>query len=114
MVQVPKREAEEHLVRLLGTIRSHKLETIEFIGPADSVQLSTWAMVNDELCDLVDGLEEDGWKGRLRVVIHHSELRKDAFKEGQLLAGFRSKGEVVESVDNRLETLWESYWRWDM
>jgi len=37
-------------------------------------------------------------------------LRRDAFEKGQLLAGFRSKGEVVESVDNRLETLWESYW----
>lgn len=109
-IQVPRREAEEHLVRLLGTIQSHKLETIEFIGPANSVQLSTWAMVDDELCDLVDRLEEDGWKGKLRVNIHHSELRKDAFEEDQLLARFRYKGEVVESVDNRLETLWDSYW----
>jgi len=109
-IQVPKREAEEHLVRLLGTIQSHKLETIEFIGPASIVQLSTWAMVDGELCDLVDRLEEDGWKGKLQVVIHHSEMRRDVFEKGQLLAGFRSKGEVVESVDNRLEMLWESYW----
>lgn len=109
-VQVPKREAQEHLVRLLGTIRSHKLETIEFIGPANSVHLSTWVMVDDELCALVDRLEEDGWKGKLRVVLHHSELRKDAIEEGQLLAEFRTKGEVIESVDNRLEMLWESYW----
>jgi hypothetical protein len=108
--QVPKREAEEHLVRLLGTIRSHKLETIEFIGPANSVQPSTWAMVDDELCALVDRLEEDGWKGKLTVMIHHSELRRDGPEEDQLLAQFRSKGEVVESVDNRLEALWESYW----
>ena len=109
-IQVPKREAEEHLVRLLGTIRSLKLETIEFIGPANSVQPSTWAMVDEELCALVDKMEEDGWTGKLRVVVHHSELRQDAFEEGQLLAKFRSRGEVVESVDNRLEMLWESYW----
>jgi len=109
-IQVPQREAEEHLVRLLGTIQSHELETIEFIGPANTVQPSTWAMVDDELCALVDRLEEDGWKRKLRVVVHHSELRRDALKEGQLLARFRSKGEVVESVDNRLEMLWESYW----
>ncbi|KAF9645524.1 hypothetical protein BDM02DRAFT_3189626 [Thelephora ganbajun] len=109
-IQVPKREAQEHLVRLLGTIRSQNLETIEFIGPANSVQPSTWAMVDDELCALVDRLEEDGWKGELRAVIHHSELRRDTFEEGQLLARFRNKGKVVESVDSRLETLWESYW----
>lgn len=66
-------------------------------------------MVDEELCALVDRLKEYGWKGELRVVIHHSELRWDAF-EGQLLARFRNKGEVVESVDNRLEMLWESYW----
>ena len=68
-------------------------------------------MVDDELCTLVDRLEEDGWKGKLRVVIHwHSELRGDEFKEGQLLTGFRNKGEVVESVDNWLGALWEPYW----
>jgi len=109
-IPVPRREAEEHLVRLLGTIRSHKLETIEFIGPVSSAQLSTWVMVDDELCDLVDRLEEDGWKGKLRVDIHHSELRKGVYEEGQLLARFRNKGEVVESVDNRPEILWKSYW----
>ena len=109
-IPVPKREAEEHLVRLLGTIQSHKLETIEFIGPANSVHPSTWAMVDEELCALVDRLEEDGWKGKLRAMIHHSESRRDAFKEGQLLARFRNKGEVVESIDDRLEMLWESYW----
>jgi len=103
-IKVPKREAEEHLVRLLGTIRSHKLETIEFIGSANSVQPSTWAMVDEELCGLVDRLEEDGRKGKLRVMIHHSE------SEGNpLLARFRGKGEVVESVDIRLETPWEPY-----
>jgi hypothetical protein len=107
-IQVPKREAQEHLVRLLGTIRSHKLETIEFIGPANSVHISTWAMVDDELCTLVDRLEEDGWSGRLRVVVYYSELRQNVFEEGRLLARFRSKGEVVESVDDRLEMLWES------
>ena len=96
----------------MGTIRSHKLNTIEFIGPANSVQLSVWAAVDEELCTLVDKLEEDGWKGKLQVLIHHSELRQDPFKEGQLLTGFRGKecGEVVESVDNRLDALWESYW----
>lgn len=83
---------------------------IEFIGPANSIQQSAWAMVDDELCALVDRLEEDGWKGKLRVVIHHSEWRRDVFEEGQLLARFRSKGEVVESVDNQLGMLWESYW----
>ena len=107
MIRVPKREAEEHLIRLLGTIRSHKLETIEFIGLSNSIQLSTWAMVDDELCTLVDMLGEEGWKGKLRVVIYHSELGQDVFEAGQLLAGFRSKGEVVELVDNQL---WESYW----
>jgi len=109
-IQVPKREAQEHLVRLLGTIRSHKLETIEFIGAANSVHPSTWRMVDHELCALVDRLEEDGWRGKLQAVIHHSELRRDAFGGCQLLAGFRRRGEVVESVDNRLEMLWESYW----
>lgn len=67
-------------------------------------------MVDEELCALVDRLEGDGWKGKLQAVIHHSELRWDVFVEGQLLTRFRSKGEVVESVDNRLELLWESYW----
>jgi hypothetical protein len=110
-IQVPKREAEEHLVRLLGTIRSHKLETIEFIGPANSVQPSTWPMVDDGLCALVDRLKEDGWKGKLMVVIHwHPELGRDALKEALILAQFRSKGEVVELVDDLVETLWESYW----
>ena len=113
-IQVPKREAEEHLVRLLGTIRSHKLETIGFIGPANIVQPSTWAMVDEELCALVDRLGEDGWKGKLQVVIHYSEfthtLRWDGFEESQLLARFKSKGEVLESIDDRLELLWESYW----
>jgi len=67
-------------------------------------------MVDDELCTLVNRLEEDGWKGKLRVVIRwHSESRVDELKEGQLLTGFRSKGEVVESVD-WLGELWESYW----
>jgi hypothetical protein len=46
------------------------------------------------------------------VLIHHSELKHDTFEEGQLLTRFRSKGsgEVVESVDIRLDVLWESYW----
>jgi len=109
-IQVPKREAEEHLVRLLGTIRSHKLETIEFVGPANTVQLSTWSTVDDELCALVDLLEDDGWKGRLQVVVHHPEFRQGAFEEGQLLARFRSKGELVELVDDDFDMLWESYW----
>lgn len=99
-IQVSKYKAEEHLVRVLGTFQSHKFETIEFIGPANIIQPSTWALVDNELCTLVDRLEECGWKRKLRVVIH-SELKRDALKEGQLLARFRSKGEVVESVDIR-------------
>jgi hypothetical protein len=67
-------------------------------------------MVDDELCTLVDRLEEDGWSGRLRVVVYYSEFRQNVFEEGKLLARFRRKGEVVESVDDRLEMLWESYW----
>ena len=109
-IQVPKREAQEHLVRLLGTIRSHKLETIEFIGAANSVKPSTWTIVDDELCTLVDKLEEVGWKGKLRVIVCYSELRQELFTEGQLFARFRKKGEVVEFVDDGLEMLWESYW----
>ena len=69
-----------------------------------------WATVDDGLCALVDKLEEGGWKGKLQVLIHHSELKQDPFEEGQLLTRFRSKGSVVESVDNRLDALWESYW----
>jgi len=108
-IQAPKREAEEHLVRLLGTIRSHKLETIEFIGPADDVQPSTWAMVDDGICILVDELKEGGWKGKLRVMIHYRVLEQET-SEDQLLAGFRGKGGVVESVDDRFETTLGSYW----
>ena len=103
-VPVPNYKAQEHLVRIVGTIRSHKLDTVVLIGPANSVELSTWATVDNELCALVDRLEEDGWKGRLRVLIYHADSKQDPFKEGQLLTRFRSKrsGEVVESVDNHL------------
>ena len=109
-IQIPKREAEEHLVRLLGTIRSRTLETIEFLGPADRAQPSTWAMVDGVLCVLVDELKECGWKGKLRAVIHHHESRGETFDEGQLLAEFRDKGGVVESVDDKSETLSMSDW----
>jgi hypothetical protein len=43
-------------------------------------------------------------------VVYYSEFRQNVFEEGKLLARFRRKGEVVESVDDRLEMLWESYW----
>ena len=91
----------------MGTVRSHKLDTIEFIGAANRVRLSTWATVDDELCAWVDRLEEDGWKGKLQVLIHYSESKRDPFEEGRLLTRFRSKGsgEVVESVDNHLNIL---------
>ena len=105
-VQVPKREAEEHLVRLLGTIRSHELETINFMGLANAVQPSTWAMVDDVLCTLVDRLEEDGWKGKLRVMTHHSEHLLPGACEGNL-PGFKNKGEVIESVYSPFEMVWD-------
>ena len=101
-VQVPNYKAQEHLVPILGTIRSHKLETIEFMGPADDVRWSVWATVDNDLCALVDRLEEDGWKEKLQVLLHYSESEGDPFEEGQPLTRFRSKesGEVVESVGN--------------
>jgi len=104
VVQVPDCRIRERLVRLVGTIRSHKLEKIVFIGPADDVQWSVWATVDNDLCALVDRLEEDGWKGKLQVSIHYSESGWGPFEEGQLLTRFRSKGsgEVVESVGGRL------------
>ena len=98
-VQVPEHEAEEHLVHLLGTIRSHELETIRFMGLANIVRPSAWVMVDDVLCALVDRLEEDGWKGRLRVMTHHSKRLPPGACEGNL-AGFRKKGEVIESESN--------------
>ena len=109
-IQVPKREAEEHLVRLLGTIRSRKLEKIEFIGPADSIQPSAWAMVDGVLCALVDGLKEYGWKGKLRAVIHRHGSGGEIFDESRLLAEFTDKGGVVESVDDGPESLLRSDW----
>ena len=104
VVQVPNSKARGHLVRLLGTIRSHKLDTIEFVGPANGVELSTWATADSELCALVDRLEEDGWKGKLQVLIHYAELKWGLFEQGQPLTRFRSKGsgEVVEFVGGRL------------
>ena len=86
----------------MGTIHSHKLETIEF-GPANSFQPPTWAMADDELCALIDRLEEDGWKGRLQVLIQYREFAWSTLGKGKLLTRFRNKGcgEVVESVDSQ-------------
>ena len=89
---------KEHVVRLLGTIQSHRLETIDFIGPASVAQPSTWAMVDEMLCTLVDRLEEDGWKGKLRVVTHYPKIwPPGAFEDN--LTRFRKKGEIVEIID---------------
>ena len=65
-------------------------------------------MVDDELCALVDRLEEDRWEGKLQVLINHCEDKENRFEEGELLTRFRSKrsGEVVEWVDNHS---WWSY-----
>ena len=62
-------------------------------------------MVDDMLCTLVDRLEEDGWRGKLRVVTHYSEFRPPGAYEGNL-PGFKEKGEVVESVDDPEELWW--------
>jgi hypothetical protein len=38
-------------------------------------------------------------------VVYYSGFRQNVFEEGKLLARIGSKGEVAESVDDRLEML---------